>query len=97
MKKLLTLICLSLFLLSCGHKEKYEYKLDVVYTNGQSEVLTVSMENFNNNDVHIYVKDHRGGNGVSLYIVCGGYSELIASDVRRYKILEKKLIEVKDE
>lgn len=101
MKRLITLFAVisMLFLVSCTDYT-YTYKIRVDYIHGGTQDITASMTSFNANKVKLIFSNSTGGllggggTSPSLFLRCGAYRNHVASDVRSYKVLNVKKVEV---
>jgi len=87
MKKLILITSLLLILTSCGQDYTYNYQIYIEYIGGGSDTVHVQYSSFNGNDV--YLRLNANHYSPTLTVMCGLRGEIIATDVRRYKILSK--------
>lgn len=97
--KIKLLLIIFVMLISCNVTDSYKhsYKLKIIYTNGQSEILDIETINHYKCSERIYIKISEyggafsGGRGIIPTLVIKWSdinSEVISTNVRRFEILE---------
>jgi hypothetical protein len=105
---IIIIIIISLTILySCSNDIKpnytYNWKVAVVYTNGDKDTLNCKYDSFKGNECFLYLKISEngllssGGTASCIVMGCGFYTTVVACGVRKYEVLSlnKKPLKIK--
>ncbi len=94
LKSLFILIVVCLF--SCSDNEPnytYKWELDVVYTNGDTDIINCQYNSFNGNECTLVFSIFESSSCLVMY--CGLRSKSVACGVRKYKVVSLNKILLK--
>jgi len=92
MKKSHFILILLLFCFTSCTDYDYYWKTEIIYTNGDSEILYISRRSFNSLECNLYLYTHRGNS--TLISRCGNKDKVEANEVRRFRILKLNKLKV---